>query len=374
MRGKLLLLAVSLLFCGAALEVGLRVWQRSEFPRGYYRMDERSGLLSAAPGWRGHQDSEFGRVVLTTNRYGMRGPVLDPAAAGPRVLLIGDSFIQAARVRDEQTVGRRLAARLPGAQVMEVGMPGWGQGDELRWLETYGPELRPDLVVVCVFLGNDLAIDNTYPDHLGSSRLTATPDGYLVVSGVRKNTGRAEPGPARGGFAEWLRDHTTRASLAYLFLRARVARLLAGAARGEPAIPDYYERFLAIHARDETVRAGYYATFFALVERLRAQAEREGWALLVATIPWHVTLDDAAFLAIVDHFGLDREAYERELPFRLLAEGLAARGVAQVDVARAFSARADPGAAYGANPHFSPTGHEWLAQALAPRVEELVAR
>lgn len=376
MRGRLVLLCASLVLCGLALEAGLRLASRSAFPRGYYRVDPRSGLLAATPHWRGYRASEFGTIPLRTNRLGFRGPLLDPGARGRRVLVIGDSFVQAVHVRDEDTAGRRLAERSGGAlQVMEVGMPGWGQGDALRWLATYGGEFQPDVVVVSAYLGNDLSVDNMRPGNLGSSALDATPEGYLLVSGVKKDTGRAGPEARaqRTGALEWLRDRTTRSSLAYLFVRARIARLVAGdaAAPGRDRMFSYYERFLASHARDPALHAPYYETFFRLVDAICARGARDGYAVVVASIPWHVTLDADAFERTVRHFGLDPAAYDRALPPRRVRRGLAARGVPHVDLFEAFSAKDRPWDAYGVeNPHLSPTGHRWIAESLARALGE----
>ena len=85
-----------------------------------------------------------------------------------RILVLGDSFVQGHGVRVEDTMVTRLEASLnqpPRAQTVEVlngGVFGYSPLLEYLYLRDTIGELQPDLVVVAVFLGNDVGEDAFY--------------------------------------------------------------------------------------------------------------------------------------------------------------------------------------------------------------------
>ncbi len=91
-------------------------------------------------------------------------------ASGLRVLLIGDSFaFGSAAVRDGSNTGfadlletRLNAKQKPQGVVWNTGIPGTGQREQLLHLERWLAVLKPQLVVLSLFSGNDLQ-DNVRP-------------------------------------------------------------------------------------------------------------------------------------------------------------------------------------------------------------------
>jgi lysophospholipase L1-like esterase len=79
-------------------------------------------------------------------------------ADGPRVLVLGDSYVEGAGVRRSDRFCSQLQALLrksqPEAQVIAGGSCGWNTHDELRFLEEHGPQLAPDVVVVSYVLND----------------------------------------------------------------------------------------------------------------------------------------------------------------------------------------------------------------------------
>ena len=71
------------------------------------------------------------------------------------VALVGDSFVEGYRVRQEENVASRLA-EATGLDVVNLGHSGWGPGHELAALENFGLPLEPDVVMWFFFEGNDL--------------------------------------------------------------------------------------------------------------------------------------------------------------------------------------------------------------------------
>jgi lysophospholipase L1-like esterase len=155
-----------LISIGASLVIGELVVRAVFGPRflGIYQRDDRV-LYRLIPG------AERVSVVLPinggavihyrVNSLGFRGGELLPAGQAIRVLVYGDSFIQADFARTEDTfteqLQRRLAARAGhrSLEVVNAGVAGYGPDQELRRMEEELPLLKPRLVVVALYAGND---------------------------------------------------------------------------------------------------------------------------------------------------------------------------------------------------------------------------
>jgi hypothetical protein len=109
------------------------------------------------------------RQLVTYNSVGTRGN--EPAIPKPpnlyRILLLGDSFVEAAQVALPMTVGKRLENHLAEYsdklrfEVVSYGVFRWSPSLEYLYYKNEGVKLKPDLVVLCV-CHNDVMEDNTY--------------------------------------------------------------------------------------------------------------------------------------------------------------------------------------------------------------------
>lgn len=71
------------------------------------------------------------------------------------VVLLGDSFVEGYRVKQDENVAAHLA-RSSGQTVINLGHSGWGPGHELAALERFGVPLEPKHVFWFFYEGNDL--------------------------------------------------------------------------------------------------------------------------------------------------------------------------------------------------------------------------
>jgi hypothetical protein len=105
--------------------------------------------------------------VVTLNDLGFH----DRAYAAPRpspmtsrVMVLGDSYVAAFEVALAETFHKRIEARLTredllgrgSYEVMAFGQGASAQEAELRWLREFGPQYRPDVVLLLFFCGNDV--------------------------------------------------------------------------------------------------------------------------------------------------------------------------------------------------------------------------
>ncbi len=159
---KLVLLGMGLVVGLIAVEVCLRVMGVS-YPLPY--APDRYCGTRLQPGFRGWWRKE-GTALIEVNRYGFRhgrrSPEKPPATF--RVAVLGDSFIEAFQVPDEETfcgelereLNDRATQRGRRVEVLNFGVSGYGTAQELLMLRHHVWDYQPDLVVLAFFAGNDL--------------------------------------------------------------------------------------------------------------------------------------------------------------------------------------------------------------------------
>ncbi len=124
-------------------------------------------VYDATKGWF-HEPGSRGRAYLggpdrgdvRINSLGLRGP--EPARSKPagtrRVLVLGDSYVFGVGVDEEHLfttrLGQRLARGGAALEVVNAGVNGWSNDQQLALLGELGPRLVPD-VVVLVMCDND---------------------------------------------------------------------------------------------------------------------------------------------------------------------------------------------------------------------------
>src|SRR5712672_804353 len=93
-------------------------------------------------------------VAINTNRAGFRDPESHPFFGG-RVAVIGDSFVFGSGVVRGDVFTSRLSRADPQFNVWNFGVPGGGPFNALYLWRDYARQVRPQVVVVAVYAGND---------------------------------------------------------------------------------------------------------------------------------------------------------------------------------------------------------------------------
>jgi lysophospholipase L1-like esterase len=131
-----------------------------------FRWHERGQLYFSIPG---HSRSVKRRKPLRVNEMGLRGPhLLAKRPRSIRILLLGDSVAFGYDVAEEEIFATLVAQKLGKRGEVEVvngSVPGWSRRQQRIFLDEYGPELQPDLVVFTIVL-NDLRELRTSAQHL----------------------------------------------------------------------------------------------------------------------------------------------------------------------------------------------------------------
>ncbi len=160
--GALALIALGFTIALGIADLGVRI-ANHWYPYFYcYDQYRGWGLEPGAHGWYGREGASWVRI----NHDGFRGP--DYTKAKPpgtvRVAVIGDSYVQAIQVAEDETftsvIGRRLkdCPALAGKKIeaMNFGVDGYGTAQELITLRRKVWDYSPDIVVLAIFLGNDI--------------------------------------------------------------------------------------------------------------------------------------------------------------------------------------------------------------------------
>lgn len=116
--------------------------------------------------------------TVVGNNLGFPGPdiVLEPAPEDTvRVWVTGDAFSSAEGVDTDKAWPRLLETQLGGAlgndvDVVNFSVTGWGPNQEAAALETWGPELQPDVIIVQAFVndfGDVMIANEDFQDSIG---------------------------------------------------------------------------------------------------------------------------------------------------------------------------------------------------------------
>ncbi|MCA8943769.1 MAG: hypothetical protein KDB80_14495 [Planctomycetes bacterium] len=122
------------------------------------------GSVALTPGFRGTLTIAGRTCELTTNSDGLRGPELSPRQPGERrVLALGDSLTFGWGVEYDESfparIGELLAEQRPPVTVLNGGVPGYGTREIALAMERAIPRLGPDVLLACIYVGNDFEDD-----------------------------------------------------------------------------------------------------------------------------------------------------------------------------------------------------------------------
>lgn len=132
------------------------------------------------PGKTGIYSRSNFKVKISINSQGLRDVEHSPAkSAGTyRIVVLGDSFMEAIQVPLEQTFAKQLEQMLNADsggkkyEVINLGMAGFGTDQEYLALKHLGLQYQPDLVILAFFPGNDVR-DNYFFKNKPHFRLDA---------------------------------------------------------------------------------------------------------------------------------------------------------------------------------------------------------
>lgn len=167
---NLALLVSALLLGGVLVEIGLRLYMYQsiflpEFMNHFAmaRPDPVRGWALVPNAVAYVRKRDF-RSVVHTNSKGLRDVehAYQPAPGVFRILLVGDSFMEAQQVPWKDTLDARLSRKFANrsVEVINLGVSAYGPAQELLYFEHEGVKYHPNLVIFSFYPVNDLVDDS----------------------------------------------------------------------------------------------------------------------------------------------------------------------------------------------------------------------
>jgi hypothetical protein len=292
------LLVGFVVLCGVVIfEVMLRLVAPQPYIYPRYQYSERYGqvlypstvMVAETPGeW---------RFTYTTSEYGFRAPSVPVSNRYdlPNIVVIGDSYSFGIGVDDGQEFPAVLARLLAGqANVVNLGVPGYGLTQEIRLYYEFGRSFEPRIVLL-QFTNND-------PDDNLFYRVTEIEEGRFVFGHDRSISPflQSLKNFLGGSIIQRSQAYNYVRNVAYETLRERaVTRALdqeASAADQEPTLDkeDFHNALLELFVQDLDRRGvevvligvdGHLAQFPRILAKVE-ELTRRGLLTYIATEPW----------------------------------------------------------------------------------------
>lgn len=329
---------------------------------GLYEADP-PGQYRLSPGYRGTVTNgvEFSHGV-TIDPRGFRSTGRKSAPASlevPLVALLGDSFTFGRGVGDEETFAALLPqfTRRP-LRVVNAGLPGIGVPRAVGRYQRHVRPLAPDVVVLVVFLGNDLS--------------DARPDGEAI----RIVDGLIAPAATPTGWRSWLyrRSHLVR-----LTGTAGAAPAVGSLRRlfglGEPFAVRSLRREMTNYALDPppSIEAARTATEEA-IERLAATCRADGALLVAVLAPDRIQLVEASWRGALEMLRVDPAAYDPRRPQSVFVRLFERSDIPLLDLTPSFEAALRRGERlyFRRDRHWNASGHRLAAEEIGRFVDRLM--
>jgi hypothetical protein len=397
---KLTLSVASLLLVGAVLELGLRFVVVPGGPPLINLPHERLGhVLKPNLDFEHLWDARESQGRIRTNALGMRQadvPETQDADAF-RILMLGDSYTFGYGVDDDETFSTVLERSLnrPDGEasgrtvVLNAGVPSYGTGHQLIQFETAGRDLGADLVVLNVFLGNDIQ-DNLCVGYV-SLAPHQRPPCFAVRDGVLQEITfdpvPSESSPAERSFGERVARSIRNSRLFELASQqggraltsnAWLARLLY--AVGIKVHPGYSPHVVSGWYNPRYAVPGWELTR-ALLMRLRDDVVASGARFAIVMIPSRIQvlpgLFDLGSVLYADAPDVQRFMADPWLPQRRIAGFAREQGIPVLDLGPVLGDNEPVDDLYfPIISHWNAAGHRVATQAIAEflAAEELTAQ
>lgn len=315
-----------------------------------------------------------------------------------RVVVLGDSFMEAQNIRLEECLAQQLESRWRDldAEVINLGVSGYGTIQEYLYLIEEGLRYEPDLVLLAFFGLNDLENNSAEFSaiHYGPRGIQSFGRPYTIGPGAIGPGNEVYPDgwAVQTYFAQRERAHAAGGTLFSASATVRTAQLAL--ARIRTAESDQHARmpstdpnvlfgtmldaFTDVNGRN-TRRLDQYGplwdaaweTTLAHLNAMDDASRESGAQFVVFTVPERFQVD-VAFRKEVEHEWPGME-FDVERPQRRLGEFCDSEGIPFIDLVPGFSeySREHPDSLYLPDRYWNEQGHALAATLLAGRLSEL---
>lgn len=328
------------------VEVALRIFASFPTDAANYIYDEHIGYRA-----RPNMPINHG---LTTNNFGFNDidHAVEPKTGSSRVAIVGDSFVFGEVARNNNfTFVLQDIAKQEGVdlEVMNMGIAAAGPKNYLALVKNDVAASNAKLVVVCVFIGND--ITQSHPDFKTSVWLNATRETLVKPYSV-------------GASWEYSYIYRTIRSLRRV-VRERLDKTPRESFTRENFMEIEWQRAL-IYKKDMSgfIRDSFDGTIHIL-EEMSQEVKRQNKQFLVIMAPDEVQISSDIQHYLKTHYQLDTRENDFGQPQAILNQELKNRGIAVLDLLPFFqNAKGNDDLYKQYNTHWNDDGNRVAAEAI----------
>jgi hypothetical protein len=359
---NLVAVAVSVCF---ALVLG-EVLLRYVFPQSLGVWSQtRDGLILLRPSFKGY--SQKFHTHIHTNALGFRDVERDLGRKKGtyRILLLGDSFMEALQVEFEESFPHLLEKELNrlmpcDVEVINAAVSGWGTDDQVTYLSRRGRQLHPHLVLIAFTLHNDVSDNLEERYHL-------------------REGGKLRPKPVNEAS---LFQYVNREFRSYMVSHSHLYQLVyqswksIGAARAGGRLNEHVVDLMRLDSV-ATVKNGWWITKQLLAEANRL-SKLGGAHIAVFSIPLIYQVDGRAYADLLGTYQLSDGQLDPNNPGAMLLHILEEENIPRVDILPEFRREISTS---GGQPlyirgdgHWNRNGHRVAVSAASRQVADIILR
>jgi hypothetical protein len=300
-----------------------------------------------------------------TNSIGLRDHEI--ASKTPdcfRILGLGDSFSYSNSVNLEDTYFKRIESCLNAStgrkfEVVDAAVPAYSVIQEVRYFKRDGIMLKPDMVLLGFYVGNDFQDSYELFDSLGNPTISVA-DGHII-------TNDRFPSARYDRQERWLRTATLSLrmflashSALYIFLRERFSEFLwRMGLRNNPPPPDFCAKSFSLE-----MQKGWKLVQQLLLE-LAAFTSQHHVRLIIVALPTQYQVHEELWRHHFSTFGLDPNLYDLSKPQEILKEFCEQHQIEYIDVMPAMrSVGKERRLFYPIASYMNPEGHQLVADVV----------
>ncbi|MCC6178084.1 MAG: hypothetical protein IT305_22510 [Chloroflexi bacterium] len=308
---------------------------------------------------------------VTIDSRGLRGPERPYAkpANTHRILVLGDSFTEAVQVPEADAFVSRLETSLNARgsgryEVLNGGVGGWGNGQELVYLLEEGYRYQPDLVVMLLYLGNDI-FDNSWvlqgkPKNPHEPYWVYDDDGTFAPMAFRTRKPE-DVSPVVATLRE-------RVMLWNVFETGVLEKLADADDDSELRANRFNLNKMIVHATRPSERQDdAWKVTLGILQRLRQTGEERGFRTALVIAPAQFQVYDADWGALLAANDLKASDWDASRPNAVLAAHAGEIGMPMLDLLPPLRAAADASPVllyYPYDKHWTSAGHAVAAQQI----------
>ena len=312
--------------------------------------------------------ANFEGHLLSVNSRGLRDREYDlKKKADLRILALGDSFTFGEGVEAEDTYVKVLEEILKSKypdkkiEVINTGVPGYGNDQELQFLKKEGKNYKPDLVFVGFYVGNDF-LDNEIG---GIKRRKVKENGFLYDLYIERKIDEELRGENLDIFLCHIDRYLKEKSLAYFLFKSRIDNLM-----WKFGMKKFYDQYMILDLENfpyfKNPLSGKYKKGFELtiniLKEIKKESERLGASVVVILIPAGFQVYEPSLDSLLAGYHLNKKDYDIEGLNSRLSERLKLEGIKVLDLLPVLK-RKENGSLYSWG-HWKPKAHRIAAEEI----------